>query len=411
MPTISVFYGEFCGADAVVRELAARTGLEPITDREVLADAARISGLDTHKLEKAFSSATSVFNKFTHEKERALAFLRLAVAERLSSESLLVSGHAAHLIPREISHVLRVCLIAGLKFRVARAADERGLAEKEAIRTIGHLDQERAEWVRALRGADDPWRPDLYDMVIPLDTTAAAAAAVLIAEHAGAPGLNATAQSRQAVQDFLLASRVGVALANEGHDVEVSARDGNVLLTINKHVLMLSRLEEELKVIVAPVAGVRAVETRVGSGYHQDDVYRQFQFETPSKVLLVDDEKQFVQTLSERLQLRNMGTAVAYDGESALSLIAADEPEVMILDLMMPGIDGIEVLRQVKRTRPAVEVIILTGHGSEADRETCMQLGAFAYLHKPVDIEVLSQTLKDANARIQQKRRERTTTR
>jgi DNA-binding response OmpR family regulator len=104
-----------------------------------------------------------------------------------------------------------------------------------------------------------------------------------------------------------------------------------------------------------------------------------------------------------------MGTAVAYDGESALSLIAADEPEVMILDLMMPGIDGIEVLRQVKRTRPAVEVIILTGHGSESDRETCMQLGAFAYLHKPVDIEVLSQTLKDANARIQQKRRERTT--
>lgn len=409
MPTISVFYGEFCGADAVVRELAARMGLETITDREVLADAARISGLDTHKLEKAFSSATSVFNKFTHEKERALAFLRLAVAERLGGENLLVSGHAAHLIPREISHVLRVCLIAGLKFRVARAADERGLTEKDAVRTIGHLDQERAEWVRALRGADDPWRPDLYDMVIPLDTTAAAAAAVLIAEHAGAPGLSATAQSRQAVQDFLLASRVGVALANEGHHVEVSARDGNVLLTINKHVLMLSRLEEELKAIVAPVAGVRAVETRVGSGYHQDDVYRQFQFETPSKVLLVDDEKQFVQTLSERLQLRNMGTAVAYDGESALSLIAADEPEVMILDLMMPGIDGIEVLRQVKRTRPAVEVIILTGHGSEADRETCMQLGAFAYLHKPVDIEVLSQTLKDANARIQQNRRERTT--
>lgn len=409
MSTISVFYGEFCGADAVIRELAARTRFQAISDREILADAARISGLDAYRLEKAFSSATSVFNKFTHEKERALAFLRLAVAERLGSEDLVVSGHVAHLIPREISHVLRVCLIAGLKFRLARVAEERGLAEKDAVRTIGHSDQERAEWVRVLRAVDDPWSPGLYDMVIPLDTTAAAAAAALVAEHAGAPGLNATAQSRQAVQDFLLASRVGVALASEGHNVEVGASDGNVVLTINKHVLMLSRLEEELKAIAAPVAGVRTVETRVGSGYHQDDVYRQFQFETPSKVLLVDDEKQFVQTLSERLQLRNMGTAVAYDGESALSLIAADEPEVMILDLMMPGIDGIEVLRQVKRSRPAVEVIILTGHGSEADRETCMQLGAFAYLHKPVDIEVLSQTLKDANARIQQKRRERTT--
>jgi DNA-binding NtrC family response regulator len=99
-----------------------------------------------------------------------------------------------------------------------------------------------------------------------------------------------------------------------------------------------------------------------------------------------------------------MGSAVAFDGESALDLIAEDEPEVMLLDLKMPGIDGIEVLRQVKKTRPAVEVIILTGHGSEADRETCMKLGAFAYLHKPVDIDVLSETIKRANEKIRHER-------
>jgi len=73
----------------------------------------------------------------------------------------------------------------------------------------------------------------------------------------------------------------------------------------------------------------------------------------------------------------------------------------MILDLKMPGIDGIEVLRRVKETRPEIEVVILTGHGSESDRETCMNLGAFAYLQKPVDIEVLSETLKRANEKVQ----------
>ncbi len=114
-------------------------------------------------------------------------------------------------------------------------------------------------------------------------------------------------------------------------------------------------------------------------------------------MLLVDDEREFVQTLSERLMMRDMGSAVVYDGESALNLVREDEPEVMILDLKMPGIDGIEVLRRVKGEHPEVEVIILTGHGSEQDRETCMDLGAFAYLHKPVDIDVLSQTLKAAN--------------
>jgi DNA-binding NtrC family response regulator len=70
----------------------------------------------------------------------------------------------------------------------------------------------------------------------------------------------------------------------------------------------------------------------------------------------------------------------------------------------MPGIDGIEVLRQVKETNPEIEVIILTGHGSEADRETCMKLGAFAYLQKPVDIDLLSETLKKANEKIREKK-------
>ena len=78
----------------------------------------------------------------------------------------------------------------------------------------------------------------------------------------------------------------------------------------------------------------------------------------------------------------------------------------MILDLRMPGIDGIEVLRQVKKSKPGIEVIILTGHGSDADRKLCMELGAFAYLQKPVDIDVLSSTLKKANEKIKQKKLE-----
>ena len=122
----------------------------------------------------------------------------------------------------------------------------------------------------------------------------------------------------------------------------------------------------------------------------------------PSKLLLVDDERQFVQTLSERLRLREIGSVIAYDGESALTMIKEEEPDVMILDLKMPGIDGIEVLKRVKQTNPRIEVIILTGHGSEADKEMCMQLGAFAYLQKPVDVNVLSETIKRANEKIKQ---------
>ena len=72
----------------------------------------------------------------------------------------------------------------------------------------------------------------------------------------------------------------------------------------------------------------------------------------------------------------------------------------MVLDLKMPGIDGIEVLRRVKRDHPGVEVIILTGHGSQKEEEIANQLGAFAYLRKPVDIELLTNTMKQAYRKI-----------
>lgn len=121
--------------------------------------------------------------------------------------------------------------------------------------------------------------------------------------------------------------------------------------------------------------------------------------ETPSKVLLVDDEREFVQTFSERLRIRDVDATIAYDGESALHLIKEDEPGVMILDLKMSGIDGIEVLHRVKKTNPNIEVIILTGHCGEVNRETCMEMGAFAYLQKPLNINEFSEVLQQAKGK------------
>lgn len=77
----------------------------------------------------------------------------------------------------------------------------------------------------------------------------------------------------------------------------------------------------------------------------------------------------------------------------------------MVLDLKMPGVDGIEVLRRVKRDHPGVEVIILTGYGSERDRRLAKELGAFAYLNKPVDIDELSDVVRQAHLKIRQEQR------
>lgn len=117
------------------------------------------------------------------------------------------------------------------------------------------------------------------------------------------------------------------------------------------------------------------------------------------KVLLVDDEKDFVETLAERLQIRPedpMGSEVALNGEQALEKVAVDLPDVMVLDLKMPGIDGLEVLKRVKQSYPNLPVIMLTGHGSDRDEEEARRLGVFEYLQKPVGLETLVSTIKKA---------------
>lgn len=113
------------------------------------------------------------------------------------------------------------------------------------------------------------------------------------------------------------------------------------------------------------------------------------------KILLVDDEKQFVDTLSERLAMRGFAARVAYDGPEALS--AVEQPtDVIVLDLRRPGMDGFEVLRNVKKSNPQVQVIILTGHGGDAEEQTAYRMGAYNFLRKPMDIDELLSSIRMA---------------
>jgi CheY-like chemotaxis protein len=404
MPIITIFSGGFCQEGPVVQEVIARTGLRQITDDEVVAEASRRSTMAENKIKRALSSKTSVFNKFTLEKERSLAYIKLAVADLITTDNALITCFSGQLIPRSVSHILRVCLIAPKKYQISAAAEQQGLSEKDAARLVQRRAEDCSFWINTLFSNSDPWDPTLYDIVIPVDKMPVQDAAALIADNAGKDIIQPTADSKQALEDFRLAAETEAALVREGHTVAVSAKNGAITLTINKHVLMLNRLQEELKSIAEPIDGVKSVETKIGKDFHKTDIYRKHDFEMPSKVLLVDDEREFVQTLSERLMMRDMGLAVAYDGESALNLIKEDEPEVIIVDLKMPGVDGFDVLRKVKETRPEIEVIILTGHGHEEDRKLCMDLGAFAYLQKPLDINVLSEMIQKANEKIRQKK-------
>ncbi len=114
------------------------------------------------------------------------------------------------------------------------------------------------------------------------------------------------------------------------------------------------------------------------------------------RVLIVDDEEELVTTIAERLQIRGMQAQTATDGETALKMIEANPPQVVVLDVMMPGIGGIEILKRMNAQNLKIPVILLTGYGSSEQGKEGMELGAFDYLMKPCDLNMLISKIQEA---------------
>jgi DNA-binding NtrC family response regulator len=116
-------------------------------------------------------------------------------------------------------------------------------------------------------------------------------------------------------------------------------------------------------------------------------------------VLVVDDEEQFVETLVKRLEKRKVKVDSAYSGQRALDTLAsggAAKTDVVVLDVKMPGMDGVETLAAIKEQHPLVEVIMLTGHATVESAIEGMKRGAFDYLMKPCDIDLLIEKINEA---------------
>ena len=117
------------------------------------------------------------------------------------------------------------------------------------------------------------------------------------------------------------------------------------------------------------------------------------------KILIVDDEQDFLETILKRLKARKIEVTGVNTGIKALEFVANHEVDVIILDVKMPGMDGIETLREIKKKKPLVEVIMLTGHASVESGIQGMQLGAFDYVMKPVALDELLEKVRQAYER------------
>lgn len=124
------------------------------------------------------------------------------------------------------------------------------------------------------------------------------------------------------------------------------------------------------------------------------------------RVLLVDDEQEFVESLSERLELRLFEVKTCFNGDDAVSLLQQEDIDVIILDVLMPGKDGIATLTEIKKLKPLTQVIMLTGNATVETAINGMKLGAYDYLMKPTETEDLVKKINSA-AKVKQEHDER----
>ena len=117
------------------------------------------------------------------------------------------------------------------------------------------------------------------------------------------------------------------------------------------------------------------------------------------RVLLVDDEEEFTRALAERMEARGLRVETAADGEAALARASSGAFDAILLDLSMPGLDGIETLRRLREANPEVQVILLTGHATVKTSVEAMRLGALDFVEKPADLDHLVERIREAGTR------------
>ena len=400
MTIVAIDGMSFCPVETVLEEVAERLGFQCFTQDALLAEAARASRITTNTFKRLIENRTSPFGALRDNRPVQIASLRVMLAALLERDSVALGGSLGYLLPSSATHIMKVAIVASRDYRVAKGCAA-GLSSDQAEQAVAERDEARAAWAKRVVG-ETPWRPDLFDMVLPADSLSSEEIAGRIVDNARKEVVATTDSSVAALGDYRLAGELQLVFARRGVDVDVACRDGDVQIQIKKHAIFLERLKKQLVEIATAFPGVRSASANPGPKYQAANLYLDLRDALPSKVLLVDDEKAFVETLSKRLHTRKIDNVVAYGGAEALIRVKQEMPDVMVLDLKMPGIDGLDVLRVVKENNPETEVIVLTAHGSDNEERLVFQLGAFAYLRKPVDIRELTDTMTRAYQRVQE---------
>ena len=261
MGIITISRGSFSKGREVAQAVAKQMNYASIS-REIIIQASREFNVPEIKLAQALHDGPSFFERFTYSKERFLAHIESTLLERLQHDDVVYHGLAGHFFVRDISHVLKVRIIAEPEARIQAMMDAERISRREALERLKKDDYERREWSLQLHGIDTA-DPKLYDLVVHIRKLTVADATDIICQAASLPQFQTTTQSRKALDDLALAAKVKAANVVRYPSCSVSADDGAVLVRVHAADTLEDQITADITRVAAKIAGVMQVRVQV----------------------------------------------------------------------------------------------------------------------------------------------------
>ena len=225
MAIITISRGSYSHGKRIAERVAKQLGYECVS-REIILEASKDFNIPEYKLSNALKESPSIIDRIIlYRKEKYVAFIKAALLKIFKSDNIVYHGFAGHFFVKDIPHVFKIRITAGIEDRVKLVMDRENIPKNEALRLINKLDEERIKWGQHLYGINT-WDPALYDLVIHIKRITIDNAVGIICDNVGLEQFQTTPASLQEMEDLSLASEAKAAIIDLKPDIDVSAQKG-----------------------------------------------------------------------------------------------------------------------------------------------------------------------------------------
>lgn len=261
MSIITISRGSYSRGKEVAEKLSRALGYECLS-RDIILEASEQFNIPEIKLIRAIHDSPSILDRFTHGKEKYVAFFRATLLKRLQKDNVVYHGLAGHFFVQEIPHVFKVRIIADLEDRIREEMKREGISAEQARYILVKDDAERRKWSLHLYGVDT-WDPSLYDIVIHIKNMTVGDALSNILHTVRRPCFQTTPESQKILDNLVLSAQVEAALVKDFPKVKADAKNGEIFVSIRASLIDERVITSKARDLIGKMGGVKSIHVNL----------------------------------------------------------------------------------------------------------------------------------------------------